>query len=50
MKAEKGVDSAETTLEDKISLAKKVAKRYSCTVMVTGSTDVIANGGRVALV
>ncbi len=50
MKAEKGVDSAETTLEDKISLAKKAAKRYSCTVMVTGSTDVIANGGRVALV
>ena len=45
MKAEKGVDSAETTLEDKISLAKKAAKRYSCTVMVTGSTDVIANGG-----
>ena len=32
MKAEKGVDSAETTLEDKISLAKKAAKRYSCTV------------------
>ena len=31
MKAEKGVDSAETTLEDKISLAKKAAKRYSCT-------------------
>ena len=50
MKAEKGVDSAETTLEDKISLAKKAAKRYSCTVIVTGSTDVIANGGRVALV
>ena len=40
MKAEKGVDSAETTLEDKISLAKKAAKRYSCTVMVTGSAAV----------
>ena len=45
MKAEKGVDSAETTLEDKISLAKKAAKRYSCTVMVTGSTDALVSNG-----
>ena len=50
MKAEKGVDSAETTLEDKIALAKKAAKRFSCTVMVTGSTDVVAGGDKVALV
>ena len=50
MKAEKGVDSAETTLEDKIALAKKAAKRFSCTVMVTGSTDVVAGGDKFALV
>ena len=50
MKTEKGVDSAETTLEDKITLALKAAKRFSCTVMVTGSTDVIASGSRLALV
>ena len=50
MKAEKGVDSAETTLEDKITLAEKASKRFSCTVMVTGSTDVIASGNRLALV
>lgn len=50
MKLEKGVDSKEHSLEDTISLAKQASERFSCTVAVTGKTDVVACGSRVALI
>lgn len=49
-KAEKGVDSAAIDLDSAIELAKAAADKFSCTVIVTGKTDVVCSKDKCALI
>lgn len=44
--AEQGVDSAGSTGEQRKELALELAKRFSCTVLLSGTEDVISDGSQ----
>lgn len=47
--ATRGVDSgAADDANDPVAVAKAVAKKYSCVAAITGKTDVVSDGARVA--
>lgn len=47
--ATKGVDAAEEDADnDAVFVAKNVAKQYNCVTAITGKTDVVSDGERVA--
>lgn len=45
-----GVDSADSELSVKILTAKLVAKKYSCTVIMTGEKDIVTDGTKAAVI
>lgn len=45
----KGVDSTEI-LQDHAEIAKKMARKHKCTVVITGEKDVISNGRKTYLI
>ena len=45
----KGVDAGSGS-GDLVQIAQKVAQQYACTVLISGATDVISDGKRLALV
>lgn len=50
MKTEKGVDSAAVTTERATELARVASEKFSCTVIVTGKTDVVCYKDKCALI
>lgn len=50
----KGVDAAEEDmrdgLESSVQMAKALAQKLQCTVAITGATDIVTDGARVALI
>lgn len=49
----KGVDAAESDLEsgndEGVKVAKDLAKKFNCIVAITGATDIVSDGNRVAI-
>ena len=45
-----GVDSADTRLSQKITVACTLAEKYSCTVVMTGRQDIVTDGTHIAVI
>ena len=50
----KGVDASKADLnsgnEESVNVAKVLAKKFNCTVAITGATDIVSDGERVAII